>query len=249
MIRVERINVTPVKGLALDHPAAVELTPAGVITNRRFYLVSGGRMYNGKDHGPLVSVVAAYDGEMLTLRFPDGVEVRGEITLGDRIETDFWGRQVVGHAVAGPWSEALSEYAGASLRLVHTDDPGTGSDIAVGTIVGRASCRRLARELGSPVDPRRFRMLLELDGVEEHAEDGWQGRRLGIGEAIVVAGGPVPRCVVTTQDPDTGLVTLDTLRGIRAYRARRDGKLLDFGVYFDVDRPGTVRVGDEVSLL
>jgi MOSC domain-containing protein YiiM len=41
-------------------------------------------------------------------------------------------------------------------------------------------------------------------------------------------------------------VNLDTLRGIRAYRGRREGTLIDFGVYFDVAEPGRVRVGDEV---
>jgi uncharacterized protein YcbX len=249
MARVERINVTPVKGLALDHPEWVELTPAGVAANRRFYLTSGGRLYNGKDHGPLVAVRAAYDGERLTLRFPDGAAVAGAIALGDAVETDFWGRPVSGRAVVGPWSEALSDYAGAALRLVQTDRPGTGTDVAVGTIVGRASCRRLGEELGSPVDPRRFRMLLELDGLEPHAEDAWEGLRVRVGDAVVVGGGPVPRCAVTTQDPDTGIVTLDTLRGIRAYRGRRDGEWLDFGVYFDVVEPGVVRVGDEVAPL
>ena len=58
----------------------------------------------------------------------------------------------------------------------------------------------------------------------------------------------MPRCAVTTQDPDTGAVTLDTLRAIKNYRGLRDGKLIDFGVYFDVEEPGRVRVGDPVEL-
>jgi uncharacterized protein YcbX len=59
----------------------------------------------------------------------------------------------------------------------------------------------------------------------------------------------VPRCAVTTQNPETGVPTLDTLRGIKSYRGLREGKKIDFGVYFDVDSPGRVAVGDAVELL
>jgi uncharacterized protein YcbX len=180
----------------------------------------------------------------LTLTFPASEQIGGAIELGEPVETDFWGRAVAGRIVLGPWSEALSDYAGAAVQLVQTDAPGTGTDVRVGTLLGRASCARLGEELGAAVDPRRFRVLLELEGLEPHGEDGWRGRRIGVGEAIVVVGGPVPRCVVTTQDPLSGLVTLDTLRGIRTYRGLRERKWIDFGVYFDVERPGRVRVGD-----
>jgi uncharacterized protein YcbX len=70
-----------------------------------------------------------------------------------------------------------------------------------------------------------------------------------VGEAVVRVAGPVPRCAVTTQDPDSGVRTLDTLAGIKSYRGLRDGKKLDFGVYFDVVEPGRVRVGDTVEPL
>ena len=43
--------------------------------------------------------------------------------------------------------------------------------------------------------------------------------------------------------------TLDTLAEIKIYRGLRDGKKLDFGVYFDVVEPGRVRVGDAVQPL
>jgi uncharacterized protein YcbX len=247
MAVVARINVAPVKGLGLHHPEVVELTERGVEANRRFYLVSNGRLFNGKDHGPLVRVVAdAVDGA-LSLRFPDGREVAGPVELGAAVVTDFWGRAVTGHVLVGPWSETLSAYAGAPIELVRTVDPGTAIDVHVGTLVGRASCERLGQELGAEVDARRFRMLLELDGTAPHEEDGWRDQPVRIGEAVVRVRGPVPRCAVTTQDPDTGVPTLDTLRAIKAYRGLRDGKQIDFGVYFDVEQPGRVRIGDPIE--
>ena len=244
---VARINVTSVKGLGLTHPAEIELTPRGVEENRRYYLVRDGRLFNGKDHGPLVRIVpAALDGQ-LSLRFPDGHELAGPVVLGRGVTTNFWGRDVQGHVVEGAWGDALSDYAGAHVELIRTDAPGTGIDVHVGTLVGSGSCERLGAELGAEVDARRFRMLLELDGTAPHEEDTWD--RVRAGDAVLRVRGPVPRCAVTTQDPDTGVPTLDTLRGIKSYRGLRDGTQIDFGVYFDVEQPGRVRVGDAVQPL
>jgi hypothetical protein len=249
MASVAQINITPVKGLGLLHPDEVELTPAGVVENRRFYLVTGDRglLFNGKDCGPLVQIRPELSGDRLALHFPDGAVVGGDIELDHDVMTNFWGRPVNGRVVRGPWSEALSEFAGEDVLLVRTEEPGTGSDVKVGTLIARASCERLEQELAAPVDPRRFRMLLELDGLDAHEEDTWKDRVVRAGDAVLVARGPVPRCAVTTQDPDSGEVNLDTLRGIAAYRGLRNRKAIDFGVYFDVEQPGCVRVGDTVA--
>ena len=245
---VARINVTPVKGLGLQHPDEVELTMRGVESNRRYYLISGWRLYNGKDCGPLVRIAPEAEDGRLTMRFPDGREVDGQVELGEAVTTNFWGRPVAGRLVHGPWSDVLSDYAGTALQLVRTDEPGTGTDVHVGTLVSRASCARLGEELDAEVDGRRFRMLLELDGTAAHEEDTWD--RVRIGEAVVRVVGPVPRCAVTTQNPDTGVRSLDTLAGIKAYRGFREGTTkLDFGVYFDVEQGGRVRVGDAVEPL
>ena len=100
------------------------------------------------------------------------------------------------------------------------------------------------------VDGRRFRMNFGIDGLEPHEEDGWRGRRVRVGEAVVVPQGNVGRCVITTQNPDTGITDLDTLKGLAAYR--RDVETtepLPFGVHAAVAQPGRVRVGDPVDLL
>src|SRR5215475_2746279 len=245
MPTVARINVTPVKGLGLQHPDEVELTARGVEANRRYYLISGWRLFNGKDHGPLVRIAPHAEDGTLSLRFPDGKEVAGEVELGQSVTTNFWGRRVSGRLVVGPWADALSDYAATALQLVRTDEPGAGSDVHVGTLLARASLDRLGAELGAEVDGRRFRMLFELDGAGAHEEDTWE--RVRIGDAVVRMAGPVPRCAVTTQDPDTGVRSLDTLAGIKSYRGLREGSNLDFGVYFDVEEPGRVRVGDAVE--
>jgi uncharacterized protein YcbX len=252
MATVGRIAITPVKGLGLLHPEDVVLGVGGVASNRRFYLVDEhGRLFTGTRCGPLVQIRPACDveSERLRLEFPDGQVVEGTVELGGSVRTDFWGtRQVPGRVVVGPFAEALSAYASRRLRLVKSDQPGGGYDVHAATIVSQASVDELGRRAGTPGDPdgRRFRMLFTLAGCEPHEEDTWIGRRVEIGEAVVRIPGPVPRCVVTTHDPETGVRDLDTLRIVKSYRGVRDGRNVDFGVYADVEEPGRVRVGNSV---
>jgi uncharacterized protein len=238
----------------LQHPDEVLLDSCGVVENRRFFLVDAtGRLLAGVRHGPLVRVRADFDAasQRLSLHFPDGHVVDGEVALGEPTSTDFYGRNVAGHIVDGPWSDALSAFAGRPLQLLRADRPGDGSDVQVATLVSRASVDELGRhaDLETSPDARRFRMLLEIDGCTAHEEDTWLDRLLRTGEAVLRVGGPVPRCAVTTQDPETGVPDLDTLRVIRDYREPGPSKTADFGVYADVVEPGRVRVGDAVQLV
>ena len=99
---------------------------------------------------------------------------------------------------------------------------------------------------GAPLDGRRFRMLLEIDGVGAHEEDGWIGREVRAGTASIFFNGDVGRCVVTSHDPDTGVTDLDTLGALATYRRTGVTEPLPLGIYGEVVRPGRVRVGDEV---
>jgi uncharacterized protein YcbX len=249
---VSLLSVTPVKALALQHPESVRLEQDGVPGNREFFLVdSSGRLFNASRHGPLMQVAADYEArngsERLTLRFPDGSEIADDIRVGDESPTNFWGRPVRGLCVDGPFDDALTDYVGRPVRLVRTADRGGAFDVEVVTLVSEASVGELARQAGlDRLDGRRFRMLMMLAGCEPHEEDTWEGRRFRVGTATIRVGGPVPRCVITTKDPTTGLRDFDSLREIKRYRGLRDGKKVDFGVYATVEEPGVVSVGDEL---
>lgn len=249
---VSRLSVTPVKGLGLLHPDEIELERFGVADNRRFYLLGPeGRLFSGIDHGPLVRIQPRYDtaSDFLSLAFPDGSLVEGQVELGEPVETDFWGRRVSGRVVLGPWAEALSAYAAKELRLVKTASPGDGSDVHAVTLLSEESVTELAGRAGRDgVDARRFRMLIELAGCAPHEEDTWAGREARLGAALVRVLGPVARCATTSRDPSSGVRDLDTLRVVKDYRGLRDGRHIDFGVYAEVLEPGHVRVGDAMEL-
>jgi uncharacterized protein YcbX len=87
------------------------------------------------------------------------------------------------------------------------------------SIVSLASVADVGRHAGDEqLDPRRFRMLIEIDGVGPYEEDGWQGRRVRVGDAIVRVGDRMNRCVMTTLDPDTGEQNAPVLDALATYR-------------------------------
>ena len=98
-------------------------------------------------------------------------------------------------------------------------------------------------------DARRFRMTFGIDGVPAHAEDGWLGREVHVGEVVVRPAGVTGRCKVTSMDPETGERDVDVLGWIREHRPDDlGGEPLPFGVHGEVVRPGTVAVGDRVRI-
>jgi uncharacterized protein YcbX len=250
MAVVSRISVTPVKGFRLDHPNEVTLGLEGPIENRRFWLLDGARRRLRSSLTPWPVQVSARwhaDEERLCMVFPDGSEVAGSaLGCGEPFVVDFHGRTVAAQVVEGPWTDRLSALAGHPVVLARPERAGLGMTEPV-TFLSEASVARLAAEAGGAIDARRFRMLFELTGCGAHEEDTWEGQRFRLGEAVVEIGGPVPRCAVTTRDPDTGQRDLDTLALIRGYRGVRDGEAIDFGVYARVERPGRVCVGDALE--
>jgi uncharacterized protein YcbX len=251
--RVAWICLSPVKGLALRQLDECELTEAGVTGDRQFFLVDeDDRLVNSKGLGVLQQIVPGYGAAagVLTLTFPDGTTVSENVHFDGELQARFWDVSLDVRVVDGPWSEAISDFAGRSLRLVKP--PAQATDrlrSGAATLLGTGSLRAMARQLGvDDVDGRRFRMNFGIDGLVEHEEDEWVGRRVRLGEAVVIPHGNVGRCAVTTQDPDSGAPDLDTLKALAAYRRDLETtEPLPFGVYAAVAQPGAVRVGDAVE--
>lgn len=253
MPRASRFSIAPVRSLGLQHPAYIDLTGSGVVEDRRFFLRDpDNRLIDRIVIGPLVQVAADADpdGMRLRLTFPDGSVIDDEVKLGKAVETPIYGRTGIGHVVEGPWGAALSAFAGRVVELVRCDRPGGTRRGHPASLISDGTVGELASHAGvEAVDARRFRMLIELEDADPREEDTWIGRRIALGGAVLAVTKPVARCAITTQDPDTGMRDLDTLRTIIAYRGLRNGKHADMGVLADVVSPGRVSLGDEVMVL
>lgn len=252
---ITRFSTTPVKGLALDHPRSITLTPYGAAGDRRFLLIDEAGRLQSCTHNPgLYGLTARWDEQSRCLQVSRGPDllISGVVEPDRPVRAHLSGhRSLDADTVADPrWDAFFSDALGRPVRLVQAREP--AHDVQPVTLLGIGSVDELARRAGlSDVDPRRFRMLIEFEGGEPHVEDSWDGLRLEIGDAVLRAGGPVKRCAATTRHPETGAVDLQTLRLITGYRGRQEsafGSGAHFGVYASVLRPGTLTVGDPVKV-
>jgi hypothetical protein len=252
-ISLEAVWIAPVKSLALQRVDRAHLTDSGIRGDRAFFIVDErGRLFSQRECGALVQVQAHYDVERdgLELRFPDGAAAAGRVEDGDPLTAIFFGkRETPGVVVRGPWSDALSRFAGQRVRLVravHAD----AFDAMPLSLCSRASVDHIRDGVPSGVtfDERRFRQNLVLAGAIPFEEDAWIGRRVAIGAAVVTPRLRDSRCVITTHDPVTGEADFDTLGHITSKRADQP-KQVNFGMYASVDQPGEIAVGDAVAAL
>jgi uncharacterized protein len=250
---VTRLRIAPVKGLALIERQEVEVGPEGVGDDRRFYLVGpDGRNRSGLAYGPLARIVPDYDAatEQLTLRFPDGTVLTNDASGGNDVVHVPWTDRVL-HARPVPgFDTALTDYVGMPMRLVRAEAGHRPSSAHV-TIISQASLETLERgaDLPEPLDDRRFRMLVTIDGIGAFAEDAWVGSTVAVGDAAVRVNIEAARCGTTTRDPATGLRDVDMLRILADVRGVSARQTVDLGVYCEVVRPGRIAVGDEVRRL
>lgn len=244
--------------MALIEHSAVRVDRSGIVGDRRYALIDPhDRLVSGKRIGPLVTIVPGVrdDPEALMLHFPDGSVIDEEVVPRTSVSAIFYGVGRPAHEVGGAFSAILSDWAGQAVRLVRLDDEGGGIDRADEgggfSIISSGSLMALAGAAGldQPLDPRRFRMSAVVSGIEPYAEDAWLGRRVQLGEVVVEVRGNVGRCAVTTHDPTTGRRSLDTLKLLAETRGGLEStEALPFGVFADVLVPGTIRLGDEVTV-
>ena len=145
------------------------------------------------------------------------------------------------------WSDpglpaALGSDLGREVTL-HSD-PALQQDLPDSLLVTvQATLDAIGGELGGPLDLRRFRtnLHLELDAAA-FAEEGWEGRRLRVGDAELELLHPCERCAIPTRDPDTQEKWAALLRHLFD---RHSGR---FGINARALGPATVAVGDAVTL-
>ncbi|MEO8476794.1 MAG: MOSC domain-containing protein [Actinomycetota bacterium] len=249
---VAGFNVTPVKSTSLHQPAWIDLRETGAVGDRRFLFVrDDGTRLSGISKAPLVRIYSEHDVETdhLRLTLAHGEIVEGAAgPVGEPIAVALFDRTVAARRLDPRFTEAIVRTVDETLQLMRVDEPEYAGGLHRVSLLSRASIADLAARGGAEaLDPRRFRMLVEVDGCDPYEEDSWSRRRVRLGEAIVRVGEGMPRCVFTTLDPDTGAKDFPTLDVLAEHRKLGTDLLL--GVYADVERPGVVRVGDDVELL
>ncbi len=268
----------PVKSMMGEALTSVDITPAGVIGDRGWATrdeVRGG-IRGAKKIAGLMRFAARYVDEPSTARpvphaeitLPDGTAARTDATDVDERVSAALDHKVRLFPLQPPDAlehyrrgapdsddlleelrgifgreagEPLPNFAAFPPELIEYESPpGTYFDAFPLLLVTRQSLATLG------ADVRRFRPNLVIDApdaTDRYPELAWAGRTLRVGDDVelrVEMG--CPRCVMVTLP----FADLPQDRALLRRIVREAGQ--DLGVYASVVHPGTVRVGDAVSV-
>ena len=244
-VTVSQLAIAPVKGMRLQRSAEIQLGHHGVTDDREFLIVDddGKLLLTGRNPG-LLRVEPSWEParNLLALRFPDGSVVQDAPEPGTAAVTRMYdGREIPGRVISGPLSAALSRYLGRAVHLFKRAADHHGSDDRPVTLMSEASLRALAAEFsGTAPDPRRFRMTITVAGADPWAEHSWSRQQVTIGDTTLRVLAPVPRCVVTTRNPESGATDARILHALARLRGKND---ITFGVWCEIIQPGHIQVG------
>ncbi|MGW2397037.1 MOSC domain-containing protein [Kitasatospora sp. NPDC001664] len=184
-------------------------------------------------------------------------------TVETTTEVQAWFRERLGDV------RLLHLAAPATSRMIHLDEgsPDASTSMVDGYPVHLTTTASLAalnhhlaqdhptsEPQAGPLPMSRFRPNLVVTGTEPWEEDTWH--RIKVGDVVLRTAELCGRCVVITLDQETG-----ERRGARPLRAlarhHRYGSTLAFGLSMVPERPeglrgdrlGTVRLGDEITVL
>ena len=260
--RLAAIYLYPVKGCRGVQVERAEVVERGLQGDRRWMIVDQDDQFVTQRQDPrlaLVGVTPGLDGFELSAPGLPPVPIPWALEDGPVRTVQVWRHvgEAREHAAGSAW---ITGHLGAPHRLVYMPDShrravnpekaGPGhivgfADAYPFLLIGQASLDDLNGRLPEPVDMRRFRPNLVVEGSPAFAEDGWH--RLQIGALAFRGVKPCERCTVTTVDPDTAARGPEPLRTLSTYR--KQGNLVMFGMNLVHDQRGTIAVGDRVDPL
>ena len=261
----------PVRSMMGEELNAAEVTDRGLLGDRQFAVIdaSTGKVAGAKNPrkwGNFFDFRATYveppeRGRKLPavrLTLPDGTVVTSEQSDLPQILSRALGREVAfaeaqhdGESSGAQAEEYWPDMEGLDFRDTVTEwelPPGTFFDLAVVHVLTTATIDRL-RSLypEGRFEVRRFRPNIVVDtgaDLQGFVENDWIGQTLAIGDEVRLRiTGPCPRCVMTT------LPQGDLPKDAGILRAAAQNNQANVGVYADVVRDGTVRRGDNVTVV
>ncbi|MEV0251607.1 MOSC N-terminal beta barrel domain-containing protein [Nocardia sp. NPDC050712] len=226
---IDQIWRYPIKSTGGERLREAEIDARGIVGDRRFAVRDGnGKFCSGKN----------------TRRFR---RMDGLLHLSSRLTAE-------GPRLFDPRGRAMPD-AGTYLRaylgrddvdIAEEGDISHFDQLAL-SVLTTATLDWLADQLpGIPVDARRFRPNIVVrtpPGTRPFAEDGWFGRKARAGRARIAFDRASIRCVmVDAAQPDLPYSPLVLRTLARAHDSRLDALA-------EVVTPGTIRLGDEITLL
>ena len=236
----------PVKGLSPQALEQAELEPGKTIAFDRAYAIeNGSKKFDPANpvHMPKINFLVLMRNERLAALETGFDEATQKLTIrrdGKKVTSgclnEPMGRQIVEQFFA---AYMASDLRGAP-RIVHAPDHSI-SDVREKclSIINLASVRDLARIIGKPVNPLRFRANLYIDGLAPWEEMNWIDRELTLGDVILKPFKRTKRCAAVNVDPQTAARDMNIPQSLNSAFGH-----MDTGIYATVQRGGIIRTGD-----
>jgi uncharacterized protein len=247
---IEALYRYPVKGLTPEALQSVELLPGKTLPFDRAYAIENGPgpfdPDNPKHLQKVHFVMLMRNEELATIRslFDDASETLvitkagAEIARGN-LRTEE-GRAAVEDAITRIVTSGLRGRPKVVVSAGHSF-----SDVADKCVhvVNRQSLTSLEGMMGAPIDARRFRPNLVIDGLEAWQELELVGKKLKTGGVTLEIFKRTERCAATNVDPETGARDLK----IPTFLSKNLGHT-DFGVYARILDGGRLGIGDTLAV-
>lgn len=250
--KVSEIWRYPVKGLAGERIKAAEVSPGRVLAqDRRFAIAHGDSGIEARQpHWALKTsfhMLMHGGDETLADLTPSFDERSGELVLyrqGKAITRANAVSEAGRSALSRFFAEYLGERKNGTPRFMEAKDFYFGNiEDRVISLISNASVADLARAAGAPVDGRRFRGNIYVDGLEPWAERGWVGKTLEIGGLAFSVVDETIRCGATTVNP------ANAARDLNVPKLLQDTYGHMFcGVYLKALAGGAIAEGAKLSL-
>jgi hypothetical protein len=264
-MKISELNIFPIKSCKGFSVSSIELDAYGIVGDRRMMIVDqDGIALTQRDFHELCFVEPTLSSDTLSLKAPGMDELKINTTdfvnLPVSVETQ--DDACVGldcGSASGGW---FSEYLRTACKLVRMDhsfvrpinrkystrdEHVSFTDGFPMLLISEASLADLNSRLIQPITMNRFRPNIVVKGCAPFDEDRW--KTIDVAGLTFEVVKPCARCVVTTIDPTTGKSGDEPLRTLATFRKTAEGKVMFGQNVIHVQKSGTIRIGDEVTIV
>jgi uncharacterized protein YcbX len=248
-VRLADLYRYPVKGLSGQKLAATDLAAGETLPHdRRFAIVHGASQCDptAPSWQPKRQFLQRMTDERLALLGIDYDDATEALTL----KRD--GKQVargllslpIGQELINQFLNAFMKDARGAVKIVSA--PGiafTDKPEKLVSLINLASAKDIERVTRAPVDPRRFRGNLILEGLPAWAEFDWIGRELAIGPVRLKVVSRITRCAAVNVNPATGERDLNIPKALMTGFGHAD-----CGIYAEVLAGGRIAEGVVIAV-
>lgn len=255
------LYIYPVKGARAIALTRSDVLRGGLRHDRRFMVIDEtGRYVTQREHPRLALIETAIEEGTLALSV-SAAHLRVPLNVqGAERAVTIWNDTVTAVDAGPEAARFLSDHLGSAcslarmpestlrqvdLRYAERGDHVGFADAFPVLIASVSSLADLNAKLDTPVGMDRFRPNIVVDGLEAWAEETTPGLR--VGTMTFRTPKKCARCVVTTTDQVTGVVTgKEPLRTLALHR--REGNNANFAMNAIPDHEGAISLGDPVAL-